>query len=216
MKQALTKCNWLIRKASPSDWPDIAEICCLTADSGHPIDRDRWKFFQQIWISTYQRFCPDWSYVAELDGRVVGYLTGCAATVKFKTRRRQFDLILAFKIISGRFGWDADVKRFLKRALGLEKSGEQIFGSPFNRKIWNEYPAHLHMNFRAEARSGGGGRALLERYFLDLKLAKVRGVHLFCGVRPVVFYSKMGFEEKGRAEMRPLMDVFALGRMITD
>ena len=79
----------LVRVArSAEDWADVRSLCCRTGNGGDPIDRKRWPLFAELWIGPYQRLVPDWTYVAEVDGRVVGYLTGCPDTAALRRARR--------------------------------------------------------------------------------------------------------------------------------
>jgi len=75
----------LVRAAkSPADWQAVRSLCCRTGNGGDPIDPTRWPLFAELWIGPYQRLVPEWTYVAEMDGRMVGYLTGCPDTAAFR------------------------------------------------------------------------------------------------------------------------------------
>ncbi len=76
-----------IRPARTEDWPRIREICCLTGKAGAPIATERWKAFGEFWIGPYEKFYPGFAYVAERDGVVQGYLTGCPDTAEFAQRK---------------------------------------------------------------------------------------------------------------------------------
>ena len=141
-------------------------ICVET--SARPVPPDQRKAFGRLWIDPYRRWAPNWAYVARDQGRVVGYLTGCASST-------------AFFILSGLFGPRPNLGanlRFPKRVLA---------------HLLLRYPAHLHVNVR-EGHRGGTGRALMERFERDVAV----GVHVFCGERPRGFYLKLGYEELGR------------------
>jgi GNAT superfamily N-acetyltransferase len=58
------------------------------------------------------------------------------------------------------------------------------------------YPAHLHINVAAQARSKGVGAALIEAFAAQVKRAGAPGLHLVTneGARNVRFYQKCGFD----------------------
>lgn len=195
------------------DWEGVRALCCRTGDAGDPIEPSRWPFFAEAWIGPYQRLVPEWTYVADAGGRVVGYLTGCPSTEAFE-RARAFRLTvpLLLRIARGRYRWNADTRRFLRHALGLETGAEQRLRAALPATLHRDYPAHLHMNVDASCRRRGIGRRLLDRYVADLRASGVAGVHLVCGALPRDFYARLGFEELGRLELRPGVCVHALGR----
>lgn len=74
-----------IRRArTPEDWRAIHELCGRTGAGGECIERSRWPFFGELWVGPYRRLAPDWAYVAEQAGAIVGYLTGCRDTPAFR------------------------------------------------------------------------------------------------------------------------------------
>jgi GNAT superfamily N-acetyltransferase len=194
----------------------VRELCCRTADGGNPLDRSRWPLFAELWIGPYQRIVPRWTYVAEADGRVVGYLTGCPDTGAFRQARRfRVTLPLLVRIACRRYAWNADARRFVRLALRLDRGAEaRLVGDlpPLGRA----YPAHLHMNVDAPYRRQGIGGALIERYARDLRAAGVPGIHLFCGPAPRPFYLRHAFRDLGALEVRPGRWVHALGRRLAD
>ncbi len=154
----------------------MRDICVETA--GRPVDPRRW-------IDPYERFAPEWTYVARDGGRVVGYLTGCASTAAFLAKSLPFGPRVPFGATA----------RFPKSLL---------------LRLLISYPAHLHVNVRAGHR-GGTGRALVERFESELRAGGIGGVHLFCGEGPLGFYLKLGYRELGRLR-RGEAWVYALGK----
>jgi GNAT superfamily N-acetyltransferase len=202
--------------AMPADWTAVRELCCRTADAGNPIDRSRWPLFAELWIGPYQGLAPRWTYVAEADGRVVAYLTGCPDTAAFRRgRRARMTLPLLLRLAGHRYPWNVDARRFVRLALRLERGAEARLAATLPVSLGREYPAHLHMNVEAEYRRRGIGGALIERYAADLRAAAVPGVHLFCGPDARRFYLRHGFTDLGALEARPGRWVHALGRRVT-
>lgn len=208
----------LVRKAgSAEDWRAIREICCKTARSGQPIERERWPFFGELWIGPYQTILSDWTLVAVTPDRVLGYLTGCPDTASFERAKSwRFTPKLAAKVILGHFKRTSDTRRFLRRVLLRERPAESFFRRETRARLAREFPAHLHINVESEARGQGVGAMLMSDYLSQLARAGVRGAHVFCGPRPVEFYRRSGFELIERIEFSPNVPVFALARKLED
>jgi GNAT superfamily N-acetyltransferase len=206
----------LVRVArTPADWEAIRSLCCRTGDAGDPIDPARWPLFADLWIGPYQRLVPEWTYVAEVDGRVIGYLTGCPDTVAFRRARRfRVTLPLLCRIAAGRYAWNSDARRMVRLALRLHRGVESRLAPGLSAGLTETHPAHLHMNVEAECRQRGIGAGLIERYARDLSAAGVAGIHLFCGARPRPFYLRQGFTELAALEVSPGRWVYALGRRL--
>jgi GNAT superfamily N-acetyltransferase len=200
--------------AAPGDrssWAGVRELCCRTGDNGNPIAPERWDFFARLWIEPYQKLLPQWTYAAEVDGVLAGYLTGCPNTRKFnRARVGRITIPLLPEIALGRYRGVPGAKGFARRALGLSPSVEKRFSRSIQETIDSVYPAHLHINVDAGYRRLGLGRRLIETYRGDLQGAGVCGIHLFCGADPVPFYRRLGFEELERVDAGGVA-VFALG-----
>jgi hypothetical protein len=195
----------LIRNAgSAADWQAVREICCQTGNAGAPIATERWPFFSEYWIGPYQKLAPRWTYVAELEGRIIGYLTGCPDTLPFVRRRRlAFVIPLAWEVFLGQFRKTGDVGRFMRRSFLGEKGPEENFPCSVRKRLMREFPAHLHVNVLETHRSSGVGQRLLSQFLEDLEDGGISGVHLFCGNAPVAFYERSGFSKFHSIEFRP-------------
>lgn len=206
----------LVRVAkSAADWTAIRSLCCRTGNAGEPIDRERWPLFGELWIGPYQRLVPNWTYVAEVDGRVVGYLTGCPDTAALRSGRRfRVTLRLLVAIACRRYAWTVDARRTVALALRLRRGTESRLSARLPADLSRTHPAHLHMNVEAEYRSHGIGTALIQRYARDLTATGVPGIHLFCGADPRAFYQRNGFTELAAVEMSADRWVYTLGRRL--
>jgi hypothetical protein len=196
------------------DWDFIRRTCALTGNGGEPIGEERFKFFAKVWVDPYASLCPQWGYVLESDTleKPVGYLTGCSATEAFERQRRvHSDLGLFRGLLVARRPLTSDERRFYRRFMKSDVGPEKAFGKKFLRHLYDHYPAHLHMNLLPEARGSGGGTLLFKRYWSDLNRAGVRGLHVFCGEKPVSFYQRQGMIILKRIEYRPEVFVYALG-----
>ena len=200
---------------APADWETVRSLCCRTGNGGDPIDPARCPLFADLWIGPYQRLVPKWTYVAEVDGRVVGYLTGCPDTAAFRRARRfRVTLPLLVGIASGRYAWNSDARRTVRLALRLHRGVESRLAPELPAGFAETYPAHLHMNVEAEHRRRSIGPALIERYARDLGAAGVPGIHLFCGAAPRPFYLRNGFADLASLEISPGRWVHTLGRRL--
>jgi GNAT superfamily N-acetyltransferase len=205
----------LVRVVTAGDWQAVRSLCCRTGNGGDPIDPARWPLFAELWIGPYQRLVPEWTYVVEGDGQIVGYLTGCPDTAAFhRARRLHVTLTLLIGIALRRYPWNTDARRAVTLALRLHRGVESRLAATRPREDARTYPAHLHMNVEAAYRGRGIGAALMERYARDLTGASVPGVHLFCGAAPRSFYVRHGFTELAACEVSLGRRVYYLGRRL--
>jgi GNAT superfamily N-acetyltransferase len=182
-----------IRRYRPEDRAAVRQICCDTGLMGDTIDPHFGspELFADYWMNYYTDFEPESAFVAELDGKVIGYLVGCVDTsiqqetqsdiIVPKIRRRL--LMFGYKIDRRFFSF---VWRYLR----------SMWRGEFVEESITDYPAHLHMNIAEGYRSQGLGSRLLSEYFEYLRQNKVRGVHLGTTTGnklAVPFYKKWGF-----------------------
>jgi ribosomal protein S18 acetylase RimI-like enzyme len=199
------------RGADGAAWTAVRALCCRTGDNGDPIPAGRWELFPRIWIEPYEKLLPEWTYVAESDGRIVGYLTGCPDSRRFyREKAWRATLPLLWAVARGRYRQVPGAAGFAQLALGLRRSVERSFSESLRREIALVYPAHLHINIDSDCRRRGVGRRLTDSYFADLRDQAVPGAHVFCGAGPVEFYRKLGFRVLERVEIRGLF-TFAMG-----
>jgi GNAT superfamily N-acetyltransferase len=199
------------RIADGAAWLAVRALCCRTGDNGDPIAAERWDLFSRIWIEPYEKLLPEWTYVAEGDGQIVGYLTGCPDSRQFyreKVWRATLPLLVA--IARGSYRHVPGAAGFAKQALVMRRGVERYFSPALRHEIGFDYPAHLHINIDAAYRRTGVGRRLVDNYFADLRDQAVPGVHVFCGVGPVEFYRSAGFHVLGQVELHSL-SIFAMG-----
>ena len=186
-----------------ASWAAVRALCCRTGDNGDPIAGERWDLFSRIWIEPYEKLLPEWTYVAESGGRIVGYLTGCPDSRTFyRAKAWRVTLPLLLAVACGRYRDVPGAAGFAKEVLGLRRSVETYFSRSLRRDLVLGYPAHLHINVDVAYRGRGAGRRLIDRYFADLRDQAVPGIHIFCGPGPLEFYRKLGFHVMDRADIR--------------
>ncbi len=183
----------IVRKYRPEDRALVRKICYEAGLMGDSIDPyfGCLELFADYWMNYYTDQEPESAFVAELDGRVIGYLVGCKDTAKQQQahentimpqiRRRLFTF--GYSVGWRLLGFSA---RYLRSMLRKEFVDEPI----------GNYPAHLHMNLIEGCRSGGVGSRLLSVYLDYLRGNNVTGLHLGTTTHnklAVPFYKKWGF-----------------------
>lgn len=189
----------LVRPYEPRDRETVRTISYETANggkSGVSISRDK-EFIADILTSYYTDHEPCSTFVAEVNGEVIGYLTGCLDTRR-RIRITERRVLPAALLRAVRRGWLFDgaswrlmwsgAKAFL--AQGAER------GVPLE-----EYPAHFHMNILNGYRGLGIGTRLMEKFVELASDAGAEGIHLSTrednqGARG--FFEKHGFAVMGR------------------
>ena len=182
-----------IRCYRATDRQAVREISCNTADIGEPVDRffpDR-EAAADVIVGYYTDREPGSLWVAECDGRVVGYLTGCLDSKRCRNATRK----TAVKAVAAAMGrgalWRLRTWRLLAAMIATVLLGG---GSP--EPDLDRFPAHFHINLRREARGIGFGRRLVERFRSQADAARVAGIHVVtrgdnaAGRR---FFEAMGF-----------------------
>lgn len=90
-------------------------------------------------------------------------------------------------------------------ALILEVPGYNIFSD-----LFDQFPAHLHINFHSSCRGRGLGTLLIEKFCDELKLKGMAGVHLVTspGAANISFYLRSGFSHEVQRERGPMRLLF--------
>ena len=183
----------VIRKYKSEDRQRVRQIACDTAFMGNPAEiffngREFIADFLTLYFTDYE---PESCFVAEKDGRVIGYLIGS------KNDKRMNNTFL-FKIIPKLFFKNLFSKTFFK------KKNLRFILANFNSfmkgelqapdSIKEEYPAILHINIDKNYRSYGIGRMLVESYIDYVRGGKVHGLHLTTqSENSFKFFEKLGF-----------------------
>ncbi len=136
---------------------------------------------------------PEATFVAEDQGRVIGYLTGTVDTKRHWELWRKHVLP---RVLSGFFGrgvwknqraWNFFYNGWKSAMLGQEQQPKNLL---------REYPAHFHINIEDGHRGGGVGHGLATAFLEHARSGGARGVH----VRTTVpdgknrFFESLGFQ----------------------
>jgi ribosomal protein S18 acetylase RimI-like enzyme len=193
--------TFLIRPYTPADRPAVRHICFETGYMGEPVDwlyGDR-ESFNDLITRYYTDQEPESIFLAERDGQVVGYLTGCVDSARTKgvgAREMQRVLLHGGLVRPGtaRFLW-----RLLFDVLRDRDTPSEYLKDP-------RYPAHLHVDLLPEGRGRGMGRRLMTAWLDRLRLLGVPGVHLGTfaeNANAIGFFQTCGFERHGDPKLAP-------------
>jgi ribosomal protein S18 acetylase RimI-like enzyme len=182
---------WTIRRYQPSDRSAVRQLAGDTAHFGDPVE----CFFdaREAFLDAFANFYTDVAYpylwVAHDNGALIGYLMGCPDTYDYNA------------------WYQSNVKRVAWRAATLRYRG--VFTRKSLGYLWrfrrlrvpyvdlSPYPAHLHVNTRADRRGDGVGTALMTTYLDQLRNENIPGVHLETTSEnkiAVPWYEKLGFQ----------------------
>jgi ribosomal protein S18 acetylase RimI-like enzyme len=182
---------WTIRRYQPSDRSTVRQLAGDTAHFGEPIERffDAREVFLDAFANFYTDVSANYLWVALDDGELIGYLMGCPNT-------RDYDVW--FRANVKRVAWRAATLRyrgvFTCKSLGYIRRYMRL-RVPYIDLA--PYPAHLHINTRADRRGAGVGSALMNSYLAQLRNENVPGVHLETSSENTIavpWYERLGFQ----------------------
>lgn len=186
-----------IRRYEARDREAVRRLACETADRGEPVERffhDR-EVFADLVTRYYTDYEPQALWVAEHQGSVIGYLTGCLDIHRWKR-------IVAWRVIPraaltalahGAL-WSSETWRWLAAGLQTWRHGG------FPRIRLERHPAHFHINIQREFRGRHAGTQLVERFLTQAQEARRRGVHVAVrrdNAPSCAFFERLGFVEAG-------------------
>lgn len=183
-----------VRTYQPSDRSAVRQLSCDTADQGDSVDR----FFSDgetvadVLVRYYTDYEPQSLWVAECEGLVVGYLTGCLDTGRSTkvVRRKIMPKAVATAIARGAL-WRGETWRLLAAFAGTVCLG----GFPPAIDL-ERYPAHFHINIRHGFRGRKLGQQLVESFRQQADRAGVCGIHVVArgdNAGGLAFFEAMGF-----------------------
>ncbi len=182
----------IIRLFEEKDRPDVREIAWKTAFMGQPAS----VFFEdkEVLCDLLTRYFTDYepqsSFVAESEGRVVGYVIGAldARHLKRVFILRMLLPLLLKALARGTFLTKKNIlflRGFLVSFFKGELSAPDFSGG---------YPATLHINLDDAQRRFGTGGALMAAFLELLREKKVAGVHMATmSEAGASFFKKQGF-----------------------
>lgn len=149
-----------------------------------------------VYLDPYMDLEPASLFVAEHDGALVGYLTGCIDTEAFPSE----DTLITDALRRYRPFRSRQAVTFFGRSM-LDAAAAAICRTPTAGEIHDpRWPAHLHINVAPEARGTGAAAGLMDAWFEHLRSEQVPGCHLQTLVenaRAARFFERMGFAPHG-------------------
>jgi ribosomal protein S18 acetylase RimI-like enzyme len=189
---------FVVRPYVPGDRAEVRRIFAETADAGGPIEgffHDR-ELAADLVTGPFLDVEPEWSWVAESDGKVAGYLTGAVRT----DFRRRWKVAVggtkAFLRAAGR-------RTFWRRSTArMAAAGFLTFlRGGATPSVLRRYPASLHIDLDSAFRGAGLGRRLMDCFIDQARSLGVPGVHAVVrgdNRSAHAFFRRMGFVELAR------------------
>lgn len=193
----------VVRPYRCADRDGVRHVCVATGYMGDPIAwqwRDR-ASFADLFSGHYTDHEPESSWVAELDGEVVGYLLGCRDSRTVANPAPMMARHLLGRGLLVRPGTAGVLWRSIGDvAVGLARG--QRLDAELTDPRW---PAHLHINLLPVARGGGVGRRLIGTWLDTLRAEGIVGCHLGTwgeNAGAIAFFEASGFRREG--PLRPM------------
>lgn len=192
-----------IRSYRTEDRAAVRRICYQTGLVGNDV-YDHYRDFESyadIFTSYYTDREPEHALVAELDGKVVGYLLGCVDTRRAWSPYRVAMKHVLLRGVCFRPGTAAYYWRGIWDSMtDLAKPGRPHFDLA-------RFPSHTHVNFLPEARGSGSIVPFYNRMNDMLRQAGSCGAHVECSANNEHFLHvatrKLGYEIVGEAYPAP-------------
>ena len=190
--------EYVVRPYRRLDRARVRYICCETGFLGDPqeaVFAGR-ELFADLWSGYWTDYEPESAFVAEVEGRVEGYVLGCLDTRRqLRIWERRIVPVVGVKMLAtGWWRWAIN-RHFIRAMRRSARQGELDWPM---REILARYPAHLHTNIADPALRGQGlGGAMMKAHFQYLHQHGITGVHLGTtshNRRAVPFYYHLGFQ----------------------
>lgn len=165
--------SYRLRPLRARDGAAVRQICCETGFLGQPIGplcSDE-ELFASLTVGPYLEYAQDWGFVAEQDGRVVGYLLGAPPDFDASVFRvaAQATLKMLGRATAGKYREHPQNLQFLHWLL---------FHSYRERPLRPAHAAHMHFNVQSPERGHFLGLHLWQNFEA---LLRARGVPHYYG-----------------------------------
>ncbi|WP_434966506.1 GNAT family N-acetyltransferase [Janibacter indicus] len=194
----------MIRTYTPADHTALVDLFARAGvDSPSGTLWEHLPSEQMVYLDPYIEHCPDTLFLAEVDGELVGYLTGCPDGALLPSE----DDLMMRAIRQHKVTLRPRSMPFFLRALAdaatAKLRGRELASGTDGDERW---PAHLHINLVPEARGTGAAQGLMTAWQDWLTAAGSPGCHLQTLVentRAVRFFEKSGFVAHGPTPLVP-------------
>ncbi|MBF6088696.1 GNAT family N-acetyltransferase [Nocardia cyriacigeorgica] len=174
------------------------------AGAGSPIE-SLWGHLDSeaaVYLDPYMDLEPESLFVAEHEGRLIGYLAGCVDTAAFPAESERMEQ--AFRRYRSIFASRSAL--FFARAT-LDTLTAKLRRAPTAADFTDpRWPAHLHINIAPEGRGTGAADAMMQLWFTRLRSVDSPGCHLQTlveNIRAAKFFERMGFRAHGSQPLVP-------------
>jgi ribosomal protein S18 acetylase RimI-like enzyme len=189
--------NACVRPYRDADRAAILEIAADTAFFGDRVEvfmEDR-RLAQDFFVAYYLDYEPQYAWVAEVDGMVVGYLTASTGGSGVAHAKALTALRATLRLVTLRYRIGPLTRRYSMRAAKAALRGE------YPHADLKHYPAELHINLSEAARGLGLGKLLLNACLDQMTALQAPGIHLNTtseNQAALRLYEKAGFKVLAR------------------
>jgi ribosomal protein S18 acetylase RimI-like enzyme len=189
--------NIIIRNCTKRDEAQILNVCYRTGFLGEDLENKNIfndiKLFGYLFCIYYLRYEIEHCFVAEETNtnKIVGYIIG---TMNSKKQKKLFLLkmgsAILFRVLT--YTWWKYPETFKSIKIFI-KNGDSN-GHPGT--LYDEYPAHLHINTLPEYQHMGIGSRLIKKFETQVKENQIKGIHLETtnmNFKALPFYIKNGY-----------------------
>ncbi|MEP7763364.1 GNAT family N-acetyltransferase [Sanguibacter sp. 25GB23B1] len=196
--------EWIIRPFVPSDRERLNALF-VRAGAGSP-SSELWGHAESeraVYLDPYVELEPDSLFLAEVDGELVGYLTGCRDSSRLPGEDERITRVIKQYRLMTRPRTIGFFLRATADMVWAKVRQEETVSGEFSDPRW---PAHLHINVAPEARGSGVAGALMQRWIDRLTDSGSPGCYLQTLVentRAVRYFERMGFSAHGSTPLVP-------------
>jgi ribosomal protein S18 acetylase RimI-like enzyme len=179
----------IIREARIEDIEDLSKVALSTAMAG----KDGEEFFcnkdliSQYYCEPYIRYNSKYCFVLEENGKACGYTVGAVDSKDFfKWFNENWLIKLRVQYANSKAISDEE-----DRILKMLKEDVEF------STLFEEYPAHLHINISKSLQGRGVGKQLILSLLKKMSEENVKGIHLGVALtndKAIGFYKHLGFK----------------------
>tara|TARA_B100001123_G_scaffold81273_1_gene92559 strand:+ start:5745 stop:6347 length:603 start_codon:yes stop_codon:yes gene_type:complete len=184
-----------IRSYQSGDRDAVYDICLKTGDSGKDASHQFTDplALGHIYAGPYMEYEPQSVFILNNGKNLSGYIMGTMDSKAF------YDWMYNewFQFLRNTYSQPSgDPSRWSRTEKTIN-----IFFTEMNKKLFEEFPAHLHIDLLPIAQGKGQGKLMMDHYISHLVNNDIKGVHLELSIankRAFNFYKRYGMSELER------------------
>lgn len=184
-----------IRSYQSGDRDAVYDICLKTGDSGKDASHQFTDplALGHIYAGPYMEYEPQSVFILNNGKNITGYIMGTMNSKEF------YDWMYNewFQLFRNTYSQPSgDPKKWSRTEKTIN-----IFFTEMNKKLFEEFPAHLHIDLLPIAQGKGQGKLMMDHYIAHLDNNDIKGVHLELSIankRAFNFYKTYGMSELER------------------